>query len=337
MDQTLASYMAYGPVTLTLQAASNFVLFLSLTAISVAILLYIFRKEPEFKVGGFVAAGFVFWLGLLYLGSFLALWYPIHLLLAVTQAMTAVVLLITSIALFPLMPRLLEILTPQEYETVIQQLYDANQLMKKTTDEKITESQQITHELNNRVRHVLATVHGISKETARSAKCIGTYLDKFSARMTSLTHCNELLLTNGWRGANLSDVIRSQLEQYTELEAVIELEGEDIYINPLAVQNISLALHELAANNAAHTNGDVKKCTISWEKHEDQYDNAENDTLKLSWNEARDEGLPLSDYKGFGHSVLDYIVPTSLNGMSELRIQANTVRWNLEVPINNVC
>jgi len=62
-----------------------------------------------------------------------------------------------------------------------------------------------------------------------------------------------------------------------------------------------------------------------------------NDTLKLSWDETRDGGLPLSDYKGFGHSVLNYIVPTSLNGMSELRIQANTVRWNLEVPIHNVC
>ena len=334
--ESLASCATFGPVTLSLHAASDLVLFVSLVAIAVAVLIYIQTKKPEFRTAGFVAVGFILWIGLLYLGSFISLWYPIHLALGVMKALTAVVVMITAIALFPLMTKFLEIFTPQEYETIILQLHDANIAMKKLMTEKLNESKQITSELNNRVRNVLATVHGISKETARSAKDIDTYLDRFNSRMIALTHTNELLLSNGWAGALLQDVVRAQTDQYTDLAATVE--GPEIFINPVAVQNISLALHELASNNASHTNDDHKSCTISWEKHHDQHDdNGANDTLKLSWNEARTgDAVTNSNYKGFGHSVLDYIVPTSLNGMSELRIQSDAIRWNLEVPINNV-
>lgn len=336
MEQTLASCMAFGPITMSLHAASDLVIFVSLVAVAVAILIYTHTKKPEFRVGCFVAAGFVIWIGLLCLASFLSLWYPIHLALGVMKALTAVIVMITAIALFPLMTKILEVFTPQEYETIINQFYEANKAMKKLVAEKLTESKHITSELNSRVRNVLATVHGISKETARSAKTIPTYLDNFNARMIGLTSCNELLLSNGWKGADLRDVIHSQLNQYTDLDASID--GPELFINPEAAQNISLAMHELASNNAVHTNGGGRKsCTVSWHKHQDEHNNDANDTLKLSWDEEREGGMiQNSNYKGFGHSVLDYIVPTSLNGMSELRIQNNTVRWNLEVPINNV-
>ncbi len=331
--ETLASCAAFGPITLALHAASDLVLFVSLIAVAVAIIIYVQTKQPEFRVGGLVAAGFIIWIGLLYFGSFLSLWYPIHLVLGVMKALTALVVMITSIALFPLMSKFLEIFTPQEYETVINQLYEANVAMKKLVAEKVNESKKITAELNNRVRNVLATVHGVSKETARSSKDIPAYLNNFNARMIGLASCNELLLSNGWKGAKLKDVINSQLNQYTDLDASIE--GPEIFINPVAVQNISLAVHELASNNATHTNGGSKTCTITWQKHQDEHDNNANDTLKLVWDETG-ATIPNSNYKGFGHSVLDYIVPTSLNGMSELRISGNVVRWNLEVPINNV-
>ena len=333
MEATLAKCLAYSPLNVSIYAASDIIIFISCCAISVAILLYINSKQPEFKISGYVTAGIVFWVGLLFLGSFLSLWYPIHLIVGIMKAITAMTALITAIAMFPLLPRFLEILTPQEYEAVIQQLYDSNKDMESQVRTAKSESRKVTRELTRRVRGILATIHGISKETARSAPDIKTYLTKFNSRIVGLTHCNDLLLSNGWKGADIKDVIRTQLEQFAELAKGVTIEGPELYLNPFAVHQISSAVHELAANS--HTNSNSNFPSITWRQHEDEH-NEDNSTFTLLWDETVPKGIAEPIHKGFGHVVLNYSVPTALNGLSELRFTDQKVQWELEAPITSL-
>lgn len=340
MEQTLASCLSASPITVPLHAASDLVFFISLSAVAVAIILYLRSKQPEFSTMGYVIAGLIFWLGLLSLASFFSLWYPIHMAMSIAKGVTACIMLVTAIAMFPLLPKILEILTPYEYEMIIQQLYDANKQMKANVSHKTEESRKLAYELSNRVRNVLATVHGISKETARSATNVQSYLDRFHSRMVALSHANELLLNNHWKGAPLKDVVYSQLSAFEELNAGTIITGPDMFVNPNTVQNIALALHELASNNAAHTNGSAKKCSITWQTPTHENEDHDNDTLRFVWEEPRTEGrgngTNKQEYRGFGHSILNYVVPTSLNGLAELRIQKTAIKYELEVPLSSV-
>ena len=330
---TIASALAYSPISIPLHAVADLTMFLACSAIAVAVLLYLYKKQPEFKLSGYIIAGFIGWIGIVNLGEFFALWYPVHLVLGVAKGITAFIVIIGSITLFPLIPRFLNILTPHEYEATIRALYKANGDLKDTVEDHANQSKAISLELTNRVRNTIATVHGIAKETARNVSDVKTFLKAFNARLVGITHCNELLLSNSWKGAMLREVVKSQLNQFSAHKNTL-IEGPDVFLKPSAVQQISLAMHELAANTPGMLlNGASSKCSVSWSKHSD---NTDHDTLRFTYVEPRNKGANPPDYKGFGHSVLNFVVPTALNGLSDLKIKENDIHWDLEVPMDSV-
>jgi two-component sensor histidine kinase len=93
-----------------------------------------------------------------------------------------------------------------------------------------------------------------------------------------------------------------------------------------------MALHELASNTVvSDING---KTAISWYQEESE---SENSTLKFVWNEPLKEGVKAnSEHKGFGSMVLNFSVPTALNGLSDLRIVDSNVVYELEAPMSSL-
>lgn len=328
---TLASCLSYSPLLLQLHVGADLVLFVSFCAVAVAVILYLHRKQPEFHNFGYVAAGVCVWFGLLFLGDAISYWVPIHLLVGGMKAITALGLLVFAVAMFPLMPRLVEKLTPNEYEGVLRQVWSTNEQLRRQIKEQSAISDNLTGELTSRVRNILATVHGIAKETAAGTADTKTFLEAFNARLSGLTHFYDVLLANHWKGAPLSEVVNSQLEQYFGLE--IKVEGPEVFLQPRAAQQISMAIHELAANTAEHSNGSTPECHVSWASRQDGNDS--NRTLMLNWKETREEAV--EEIKGFGQVVLNYITPTLLDGLSELRANDKTLEWMLVAPMTSLC
>ncbi len=130
----------------------------------------------------------------------------------------------------------------------------------------------------------------------------------------------------------MKDVVRTQLEQFAKLAKSVTVDGPSMYLKPSAVQQISLALHELAAN--ANANGSSKPC-ITWQQHEDVM-NKDNSTFSLRWEETMPEGVTEPTHKGFGHVVLNYSVPTALNGLSDLSFKDQNVQYHLECPMSSL-
>ena len=103
-----------------------------------------------------------------------------------------------------------------------------------------------------------------------------------------------------------------------------------MYLRPSAVEQLSNAIHELAAN----TNGS-SSTSITWQQHD--HEDRDNSTFTMLWEESVPNGAPEPTHKGFGHVILNYTVPTTLNGLSELRFTDQHVQWELECPITSLC
>lgn len=186
----------------------------------------------------------------------------------------------------------------------------------------------VMHELSHRSKNLLSVVQSIARQTARQTKSFAAFEDRFMARVTALMAAHDLLVKNDWAGAPIADVVFSQLAPFEG--ARIEAGGDPVIIRPEAVQNITLALHELATNAVKYgalstPNGRLE---VRWALTEV----ADVPLLRLTWNELGGPAMIASSRKGFGTVVLQRVVPQALNGTAKLDFSSGAVSWTLDLP-----
>ena len=63
------------------------------------------------------------------------------------------------------------------------------------------------HELNHRVKNILATVQAIARQTFSSGQWDNTARETFEARLLAFSRAHDLLTRENWGGAEMSDVV----------------------------------------------------------------------------------------------------------------------------------
>lgn len=192
--------------------------------------------------------------------------------------------------------------------------------------------QFVIDELSHRTKNLLAVVAAVANQTARHAKSVPQYHERFLERLYALAHCHELLVKDSRQGASFQDLVTSQLKPFSETNSDrIYVTGPPVILRPDAVQNLGLALHELATNASKYgalsgPRGDVK---IHW-----QVDPV-NDRVRMQWRET--DGPPVTPplRRGFGHVVIEQIVPRALNGSGTLDFAPAGVSWTFEFSNRN--
>jgi two-component sensor histidine kinase len=106
----------------------------------------------------------------------------------------------------------------------------------------------------------------------------------------------------------------------------IDAGGPPIIMKPDAVQHLGLALHELATNASKHgaLSGAQGEVLIRW-----QVDEAE-DKVRIHWCEKGGPPVMPPQRRGFGHVVIEQIVPRALNGSGTLDFAPAGVNWTFE-------
>jgi hypothetical protein len=69
----------------------------------------------------------------------------------------------------------------------------------------------------------------------------------FEARLQALARANHALLRANWGGVDLHQLVRTELETFTQRASI---NGLSVLLSPQHAQNFTLALHELATNSA---------------------------------------------------------------------------------------
>ncbi len=107
----------------------------------------------------------------------------------------------------------------------------------------------LLRELTHRCKNMLAVIHAIARQTASRTRSVEDFLDRFSARLVAIGSSHDLLIADDWHGASLRMLVEQQLGEHADrFGEQIAIEGEDVMLKPEAVQNLGLALHELATN-----------------------------------------------------------------------------------------
>jgi PAS domain S-box-containing protein len=213
-------------------------------------------------------------------------------------------------------------------------LVGASKVARDITQRKQAEETQrlLMAELNHRVKNTLATVQAIANQTARSGKSPSEFIPSFLGRLQSLSSAHTLLTQTNWQGANLGELIRSQVLIDGEPDERLRLSGPQITLNSKLALHLALVLHELGTNARKHgalstSRGEVN---VSW-----SVKSPVEPSLQMQWKESG--GPPVyieNDVKrGFGTTLIHRSVQHGAGGEANMSIEASGVTWSFSIPL----
>jgi two-component sensor histidine kinase len=159
-----------------------------------------------------------------------------------------------------------------------------------------------------------------------------TFARMFDARLAALSRSQDLLVSRDWSGGDLKELIRGQLEPFVR-DGVKQLsvEGPPLFLNPVAVQNIGMAMHELATNASKHgaLSTTLGRIDVHWNVYLDADVRAR---LRLVWRESGGPETRPPKRRGFGRIVIEKVAPAALGGEAKLTWALDGLHWELDVP-----
>jgi PAS domain S-box-containing protein len=202
---------------------------------------------------------------------------------------------------------------------------------RKRHEEKI---QLLLREVNHRSKNMLSVVQAVARRTIAATS--DDFIVRFEDRIQSLAASQDLLVRNEWIGADLGELIRSQLGHLSDLIGTrIELHGPNLLINASAAQTLGMALHELATNAEKYgaLAEDDGRISIEWGLGPGK---PGNEVFLMSWRERGGKPVEAPSREGFGSTVLGRVVSDSLEGKVALEFEYTGLCWRLECPAANV-
>ncbi|NJM33866.1 MAG: PAS domain S-box protein [Rhodomicrobium sp.] len=188
-------------------------------------------------------------------------------------------------------------------------------------------------ELAHRSKNQFAIIQAIVTQTARSTNSVDEFASSLRRRLHALAASIDILTSQNWQGADLSDLVRHHLEPFTDEAKAIELSGPRIFLQPAAAERLGLAFHELATNSAKYGALSVERgrVEIHWSVTADG-----EGRFSITWTELGGPSVKPPLKRGFGSTVIEKIVSQGTGGVSELNFGANGVRWQLSCPLNRI-
>jgi two-component sensor histidine kinase len=190
-------------------------------------------------------------------------------------------------------------------------------------DEREAQVHLLMRELSHRSKNLLAIVLAIARQTNRQSANFQEFETRFNARVQALADAHDLLVEKQWAGAAMQDLALAQLSAFGTDRFI--LRGEPASMKPEAVQNIGLALHELATNASKYGALSVPggKVLLEWTLSEDG-------SLRLRWEESGGPRVAEPKPRGFGRLVLERVVAHAL-GQAVLEFRESGLVWICDI------
>ena len=184
----------------------------------------------------------------------------------------------------------------------------------------------LTGELSHRVKNMLATVQAIESQTLRGADSPTDFVQSFGGRIQSMSRVHSQLSTNDWKGTQLRDIVRDQMDLGPVDETQISASGPDIHLHAADVPKMAMILHELGTNSIKYgalskTEGSV---TITW--------TIGAHTLDLRWIEQGGPTVETPMRRGFGTRLIESSV-RGAGGQARMSAHPAGISWDIAFPI----
>jgi PAS domain S-box-containing protein len=185
------------------------------------------------------------------------------------------------------------------------------------TQRKLAEARQelLLNELNHRVKNILALVSALATQTGRFTSDIDTFTSVFEERLKALAKSHDLLIRTQWRGAEMREVLTTELEPHMRpagAAPAVVLDGPPVQLDARTAVGLSLAAHELATNAVKYGALSAPSGTVqvSWRWVEE----ADRRALRLTWTERGGPPVGEPSRQGFGSKLIERLATGDLGG-----------------------
>jgi PAS domain S-box-containing protein len=189
--------------------------------------------------------------------------------------------------------------------------------------------QVLMHEVNHRSKNMLSIIQAVARQTA--AKTPQTFIENFDRRLQALATNQDLLVKNGWESIDLDELVRLQLGHFADaLRERFMIGGPQVMVSARAAQSLGMALHELATNAAKYgsLSTDKGRIEIVW--------GIDGDTFHMSWRETGGPAVTKPTATGFGTTVIDAMIASSLSGEVSMDFAPQGLEWRLRAPLSGL-
>lgn len=217
---------------------------------------------------------------------------------------------------------------PEAFATAIVDISEAK------AQERLRDS--LVRELAHRVRNTVQLTAAIARQTAKSARSVSDYDDKFQKRLNALRAAQDVLFDSNWTSAPLNAVVHNSLAPFMEThrgDKRLQIDVPDLQLPAQHAQTLALAVHELAANSSvwgALARGGHASLTGKVEN------TAKGEILHLNWSETGNFTMKQPRKRGFGMRVLESGLPKQFNGSSRLTWRKDGLDYVAELPLTGL-
>ncbi|MGP0043048.1 MAG: PAS domain S-box protein [Rhodomicrobium sp.] len=192
----------------------------------------------------------------------------------------------------------------------------------------------LMHEVNHRSKNLLMVVMAVTRQMA-SGEEAKIFADRLGERLAALAGSYDALVRDGWRGVEVSDLVKSQLAHFKDLIGKrVFLEGPPAQLNPAAAQSLGMALHELATNAGKYgalstVEGEVR---VAWKITS----NGAKPRFEIRWSEKDGPPCQPPQRRGFGHTVLVKLAEQALGADVVLDFRPSGLLWQMSAEASGV-
>jgi PAS domain S-box-containing protein len=188
--------------------------------------------------------------------------------------------------------------------------------------------QLLIHELNHRVKNMLATVQSVARQSLGRAHGAGPLAD-FENRLMALAWTHDILTREHWAGASLKVVLTRTLAPHAG-PGRVELVGPDLRVSPKMALALAMGGHELATNAVKYgaLSNETGRVIVRWRLDPE----ADPVRLILDWQEQGGPPVQPPKSRGFGSRLLERGLAGELGGEVKIAFERAGVRCHISAP-----
>jgi PAS domain S-box-containing protein len=212
-------------------------------------------------------------------------------------------------------------------------LAGASKIVRDITERKEAQARHdmLTHEIQHRTKNLFAVVQAVVSRSFAGKKTVDEARSAVLSRLGSLAQTHLLLMDQQWEGAELADIVNSEMKPYAER---VLAHGPSLVLSAKAAQNFALAIHELATNAAKYgsLSTPAGRVYISWSI------TRTNGIGQFSfrWEERGGPAVSAPGQKGFGSTVLEQVMAEYFEDPPRIEFANSGVSYELSGSLDSV-